>query len=99
KLRGPEGTVVQMTVRQPKDAEPRTYDVTRGVVPFEQAIGFSRDKDEWVFRIDPSHPVGYVQIRSVTASIVDDLRRAEERVRAERGVRAGGVRALVLDLG
>jgi carboxyl-terminal processing protease len=54
--------------------------------------GYRRDADQWRHRIDGSHPVGYVRLRTITSSTLHELRQAERRLRAE------GARAVVLDL-
>lgn len=91
-LRGEEGTSVEIEVRQPGDANGRTYTITRAPVPFDTVLGYRRDGDEWRHRIAPSHPAGYVRISQITSSTLHELRQAERRLRAE------GARAVVLDL-
>jgi C-terminal peptidase prc len=91
-LRGEEGTTVEIEVRQPADASGRTYRITRGPVPIDTVYGYRRAGEEWRHRIDPSHPVGYVRLNSITSSTLHELRQAERRLRAE------GARAVVFDL-
>jgi C-terminal peptidase prc len=91
-LRGEEGTTVEIEVRQPADASGRTYRITRGPVPIDTVYGYRRTGEEWRHRIDPSHPVGYVRLNSITSSTLHELRQAERRLRAE------GARAVVFDL-
>jgi carboxyl-terminal processing protease len=84
---------VTVVVRQPGAAEARTLRVTRTVVPIDTVLGYRRKPDgDWVYRIDPAAPVGYLRITTTNASTLHELRQAEKWLRAE------GVRALVLDL-
>ncbi len=92
-LRGEEGTSLTLVVRQPDSAETRTLKMTRGVIPFETVIGYRRlSEDDWQFRIDPTEPVAYLSVKSLTSSTLHDLRQLEQRLQAE------SCRALVLDL-
>jgi carboxyl-terminal processing protease len=91
-LRGNEGSEVSVVVRQPDADEKRTLKMVRSVVPFENVFGFRRAADDsWVYRIDPSGPVAYAAVRSLTSSTLHELRQLEKRVKAE------GAGALVLD--
>jgi carboxyl-terminal processing protease len=91
-LRGEEGTTVEIEVCHPADASARTYRITRAPVPIDTVHGYRRAGEEWRFRIDTSHPVGYVRLGNITSSTLHELRQAERRLRAEGG------RAVVLDL-
>jgi carboxyl-terminal processing protease len=91
-LRGEEGTTVEIEVRQPKDDKGRTYTITRAPVPFDTIFGYRRAGDEWHYRMDPAHAVGYVRVNNITSSTLHELRQAERRLRAE------GASAVVLDL-
>jgi carboxyl-terminal processing protease len=92
-LRDEEGTKVTLTVKQPGPAEPRTYTLTRAVVPFDSLAGHQRlPEDEWNYRPDPDAPVAYVRLSSLRISTLQELRQLEPRLRAE------GFRGLVLDL-
>jgi C-terminal peptidase prc len=92
RLRGLEGSQLTVVVRQP-GGEPRTYKLTRSVIPFESVLGFRRaGEDGWDYRPDPKEPIGYLWVPAVRSSTLHELRQAEQRLRAE------GARALVLDL-
>jgi carboxyl-terminal processing protease len=92
-IRGDEGTPVTFLVRQPGTTETRTLKMTRSVVPFETVVGLKRGEDDaWVHRVKPDVPIGYVQITSITASTLHELRQAASTLQA------AGFRALVLDL-
>jgi len=92
-IRGEEGTSVAIDVRQPNTKETRALKMVRGVVPFETVVGYRRAGEEsWAYRVDPATPIAYLQCKSVTSSIVHELRQKEAQLKAE------GYRGLVLDL-
>jgi carboxyl-terminal processing protease len=92
-IRGEEGTPVAIDVRQPNAKETRALKMVRGVVPFETVIGHRRAGEEsWAYRLDAAVPIAYLQCKSVTSSIVHELRQKEAHLKAE------GYRGLVLDL-
>lgn len=93
RIRGPEGTAITFTVRQPNADEKRELKMTRGVVPFEHVVGYRPGKKAaWEFRVGAGEPIGYVRVKSLTSSIAHELRAAERQLKAE------GVQAVVLDL-
>jgi carboxyl-terminal processing protease len=93
RLRGDEGTPVSMAVRQPGSTETRTLNMIRSVIPFENVQGCRRDAaGDWKCRLRDDEPIGYVCVKSLTASTLHELRQVERWLPAE------GVRALVLDL-
>jgi carboxyl-terminal processing protease len=93
RIRGPEGSEVTFTVGQPNSDEKREIKMTRSVVPFEHVVGFRPGKKApWEFRIKGDEPIGYVKVKSLTSSIVHELREAERQLKEE------GVRGVVLDL-
>ncbi|HEV3443887.1 MAG TPA: S41 family peptidase [Gemmataceae bacterium] len=92
-IRGEEGTPVTIGVRQPDTQEVRSLKMIRGVVPFETVLGHQRtSEDGWNFRVDPAAPIAYLQIKSLTSSVVHELRQKEAQLQAE------GFRALILDM-
>jgi carboxyl-terminal processing protease len=92
-IRGEEGSAVTLDVRQPKAKGTRSLKMVRSVVPFETVIGYRRAaEDSWNYRVDPSAPIAYLQCKSVTSSVVHELRQKEAQLKAE------GFRGLVLDL-
>ncbi len=92
-LRGEEGTTLTVVVRAPGSSETRSTKMTRTVVPFEHVTGFRRaSEDAWDYLIDPKGPIGYVRVDGCNSSTAHELRQAERRLRA------GGARAVVLDL-
>ncbi len=91
--RGPAGTSVTMTVRQPGEQETRDLTMIRSEVPFETVQGFRRNADDrWSYRIDPDTSVGYICIKSIKSSTLHELREVERRLRTEK------VQALIIDL-
>ena len=71
KLRGPSGSSVEMTLRQPNEDSARQYTVTRGMVPIrtiEKPV-FNKRKD-----------YAYVKLTSISASSVHELRKIERRL-------------------
>jgi C-terminal peptidase prc len=92
-LRGGEGTVIDLEVRQPGADKSRTLKVTRGVAVFETVQGYHRTaEDAWDYQPDPAAPVGYVRLEGLTSSTAHELRKLEPKVLA------GGPRGIVLDL-
>jgi carboxyl-terminal processing protease len=92
-LRGPEGSSIKVVVRAPDAAASRTYTMIRDKVPFEHVYGFRRISDEkFDFRVDSEAPIAYVRIGNLSSSSLHELRQFE------RKIRAGGFRAIVLDL-
>jgi hypothetical protein len=58
-LRGAEGSHVAITVQTRGAQSPRTYHLTRSVVPFESILGFRRAGDDgWNYRIDSANTIG-----------------------------------------
>jgi carboxyl-terminal processing protease len=92
-LRGPEGSPVTTTVRQPGSAEPRSLKMVREVIPFQSAVGYRRiSEDAFDFRPDHSVPIAYIRLEHLSSSTYHELRRLERHLQTE------GNRALVLDL-
>jgi C-terminal peptidase prc len=90
--RGEEGTTVTFAVKQPGEAETRTYKMKRAIVPFDSLAGWRRaSADEWNYQPAPDAPVAYVRIDSLRTSTLQELRQLEPKLRAQ------GFRALVLD--
>jgi carboxyl-terminal processing protease len=90
--RGAEGSTMTIVVKQPGEGEPRTLKLTRGVVPFDSVFGYVRNGEDWDFRVDPDAGIGYLWLKSISVSTLNELRQAERRLRADR------VKALVIDM-
>ena len=92
-LRGPDGSQITVVVRKPGAAESRTYNMIRAKVPFEHVYGYRRiSEEEFDCRVDSETPIAYVRIGTLSSSSLHELRQFE------RKLRAGGFRAIVLDL-
>jgi C-terminal peptidase prc len=92
-LRGEEGTRVTFAVRQPGSSERRAMIITRGVVPFDNVLGYRQIAEgRWDHRVDPAAAIAYARISAINSSTLHELRTLEKRLEAEHD------RALVLDL-
>jgi C-terminal peptidase prc len=92
-LRGAEGTVVTVSVRQPDATEVRAYKITRSVVPRETVVGFTPTQDGgWKLRADTPAPIAYLSIKEIGSSTVHELRQFEQQFNSE------GLEAVILDL-
>jgi carboxyl-terminal processing protease len=85
-LRGPEGTDVTVSLRQPGENQPRVVTITRGVVPFETITGYE------LFSAGDNGVVAYLRIERLSASCVHELQTCSEKLKRD------GVHGLVLDL-
>jgi carboxyl-terminal processing protease len=107
RLRGEEGTAVEVTVRQPKAKESRTYSIVRGTLahPTIQGPAWSDATDtahNWVQRDDR---IGYLKLTEISASTLHELRQFAQRLESVdtrglildlRGLRHAGFHAAVL---
>lgn len=92
RLRGAVGTVVTLRVRQPKSAETRTLQVTRGLLPrrtIEGLRNFADGSDDLLIK---GEPIGYLKFLAIAGSAPHELRGMVRRLDRQ------GARALVLDL-
>jgi len=89
-VRGPEGTPVTVTVRQPKSQDKRTYRIIRGVIPIETVHGYRRAADGWNYQIEAG--VGYIFVNALHSSTLHELRQVDEKLKNE------GLHALIIDL-
>ncbi len=93
RIGGQEGKPVTLTVRQPKAKAKRDLHMVRGVVPFENVVGYRRTGEtSWEFRPDPAVPIAYLRFEDLTTSTAHQLRKIEQQIIHS------GERALVLDL-
>jgi carboxyl-terminal processing protease len=93
RLRGEEGTDVEVAVRQPKTSAVRTLRMTRSKLMRPTISGLrKRPSGGWDFRIDGPEPIAYVKIDTITGSTPHELRQVARQLESE------GIRAVVLDL-
>lgn len=93
RLRGEEGTDVEVTVRQPKTTAFRTLRMTRGRLMRPTISGLrKRPSGGWDFRVGGPDAIAYVKIDTITGSTPHELRQVARQLEAE------GIRAVVLDL-
>ena len=93
RLRGDEGTDVDVKVRQPKETTSRTIKITRGQLPHATIVGIhEHEAGDWELQLEGPDPIGYLKITEITASTPHELRKLARRMESE------GIRALVLDL-
>lgn len=93
RLRGEEGTSVEIQVRQSDSTDVRTYVLTRGRLMRPTISGLHpRPSGGWDTRLAESDPIGYLGFDSIAGSTPHELRRLARQLESE------GIRALVLDL-
>eukprot|EP00913_Durusdinium_trenchii_P022799 g21403.t1 len=92
-LRGGDGTVVEMKVRQPDAQDIRTLKITRGVAFIPTVAGYRQiSAGKWQFRVEKSQGLAYIRINSIGSSTLHELRQVERQLRGK------GVRGILLDL-
>lgn len=90
-LRGPKDSKVTMTVRQP-NGKPRTYEMTRGVVPIASIKGISeKGLTDWEYGVPDNPKVAYVEISDITGSTAAELATALRKIERQ------GFTGLILD--
>jgi carboxyl-terminal processing protease len=93
RIRGPEGTEVVLTVRQPKAKEARTLKMVRGTLFLPTVTGLrKRSSGGWDFDASSPDKIGYLRVQNITASTPHELRKLAAELESE------GFRALILDL-
>ena len=84
RIRGDEGTLVMIQVRQPQETKSRTYKVPPGALPRSTVQGFRKaTPDGWDFRIDGLNPIGYLHIKEISASTAHELRKLAGQLESE----------------
>ena len=93
RLRGEEGTIVEVTFRRAKSDEVITKPMTRGRLPRTTVEGAgSLPGKRWKVLLDGPLPIGYLKITEISGSTPQELRGFAEQFESE------GLKALVLDL-
>jgi len=89
KIRGPLGSTVTLTVRQPKADSPRKLSMTRERLFIATITGLSKTPaGGWNHRIDGPDPIAYLRFGTINASTPHELRQVAEALDADppRGV-------------
>jgi carboxyl-terminal processing protease len=89
KIRGPLGSTVTLTVRQPKADSARKLSMTRERLFTPTITGLSKTPaGAWNYRIDGPESIAYLKFGTINASTPHELRRAAEELDADppRGV-------------
>ncbi len=93
RLRGEDGTIVTIVVRQPKEQQSRTMKIARGMLPRTTVSGIRRrSSGEWDVRLNGPDAIGYLRINDLTASTPHELRKLAQQIESE------GIRSIVIDL-
>ena len=93
RLRGPVGTELVVTVRQPKEKEARTLKMTRETLFLPTVVGLRKQSSgDWDLRVGGPDGVAYLKIQDIAASTPHELRKLAQQFDAE------GLKALILDL-
>ena len=93
RLRGPVGTELTVTVRQPKEKEARTLKMTRETLFLPTVVGLRKQSSgDWDLKVGGPDGVAYLRIKDITASTPHELRKLAQQFDAE------GLKALILDL-
>jgi carboxyl-terminal processing protease len=93
RIRGPEGTPVEVKVRQPNAKEARTLKMIRGTLFRPTITGLRKQSSgDWDFAVDGLDRVGYLRIQEITASTPHELRKLAQQLEGQ------GLRGLILDL-
>jgi carboxyl-terminal processing protease len=91
RLRGDEGTVVTIKVRQPKEPQSRTMKIARGLLPRTTVSGIrKRSSGDWEVRLNGSD--AYLRISDLMASTPHELRKLAQQIESE------GLGSIVIDL-
>jgi carboxyl-terminal processing protease len=93
RLRGDDGTVVTIKVRQPNERQSRTMKITRGMLPRTTVSGIrKRSSGEWEVRLDRPDGIGYLRINDLMASTPHELRKLARQIESE------GLGSVIIDL-
>ncbi|MCU0710747.1 MAG: S41 family peptidase [Pirellula sp.] len=91
KLRGKEGTKVQLLLQRANDSEPFTVDVTRDIIEVESVLGDQRKEDgSWDYRLAVDPSIAYLRIELFGEKTHEELKKAIEGL--------GNISGLIIDL-
>lgn len=92
-LRGPSGTMLQLTIRRQGVKKPLVFRLTRRHVWPETVLGWQRQADDrWSYWLDRRAKIGYVRLRGVERKTEGEFRQIMAQLKRE------GVMGLILDL-
>ena len=93
RITGPANTQVTLTIRRPGEEKARNITITRAKITVPAIRGWQRAQaGKWLYMIDESNKIGYVRITSFDSRTASDF----EKVLA--GLKAEGLKGLILDL-
>ncbi len=93
RLKGKEGTSVEMTSIHAGETEQHTVKLTREVIQLQTVLGDTRkDDDSWDYMLDHDRKIGYIRLTSFGRRTAADMRKALDELTQQ------GVQGLVLDL-
>ena len=84
RIRGPEGTEVVLTVRQPKAKEARTLKMARGTLFLPTVLGLRKQSSgDWDLKLGGPDKIAYLRIQDITASTPHELRKLAAELESE----------------
>jgi carboxyl-terminal processing protease len=93
RIKGKENTKVKLTVQREGESDPKDFEITRGVVMVDSALGFKRQaNDEWDYMLDKENKIGYIRLTQFTHTSFDEIKRAMKKLTA------AGIKGFVFDL-
>ena len=93
RLKGKEGTSVEMTIIHAGETKQHTVKLTREVIQLQTVMGDTRkDDDSWDFMLDHERKIGYIRLTSFGRRTSNDMRKALNELAQQN------VQGLVLDL-
>lgn len=91
-ITGQSGTTVSLSIRSP-DGTTKNYTIRRETIKVASIKGYlHRVGGGWDYTIDPVDNIAYIRLTNFTKSSADELDKAYD------DIRAGGARAVILDL-
>jgi carboxyl-terminal processing protease len=92
-LTGRVGTPVKLKVRHEGDNKDEVLSMTRAIIDVPSVLGDRRKPDDtWDYMLDHDRKIGYVRITSFIQNTTEELKQALA------GLKAEGMKALILDL-
>jgi carboxyl-terminal processing protease len=93
RLKGKEGTAIELTILHPHRDEKETVSVMRERIHVETVLGDRHSDDgHWDFLLDPTERIGYVRVSAFSRDTAAELKAALAKLQTAK------VRGLILDL-